>query len=343
MENGNNISEKRRKMRHTVYAPEEIKSIAMRVSWVSIVVNTILSAGKLAAGLLALSGAMVSDAVHSASDVVSSVVVMLGVSFASREEDESHPYGHERLECVTALLLAALLFATGLAIGVSGLANITLALEGGLQAPGMLALWAALISIVVKEAMYWYTRHAAERINSGALLADAWHHRSDALSSIGSFVGVLGARLGMPVLDPLAALVICFFILKAAYDIAVDAFDKMVDHACDEAFINEVRELAWQTEGVLSLDDLKTRRFGNKSYVDLEIGVDSELSIVAAHQIAHELHDRIEQQLPEIKHCMIHVNPCFALPQQDGGEPQPRPPRKNTAPQSEAAEEVGKE
>ena len=304
-------------------APEAMKRVAVRVAWVSIVVNALLSAGKLAAGVLASSGAMVSDAVHSASDVISSVVVMLGISFAARKEDESHPYGHERLECVTALLLAALLFGTGLAIGLSGISNISLALSGGLAAPGVLALWAAVISIIVKEAMYWYTKGAADRINSGALLADAWHHRSDALSSVGSFVGILGARLGLPVLDPLAALVICFFILKASYDIAADAFDKMVDHACDEAFINEVRALAWQTEGVLSLDDLKTRRFGNKSYVDLEIGVDCGLNIVDAHQIAQELHDKIEQQLPEIKHCMIHVNPCFAVEsrqQADGGQ-----------------------
>ncbi len=325
-----NIAAGQQRARQTVFSPEEIKRVAMRVSWVSIVVNAVLSAGKLAAGVLASSGAMVSDAVHSASDVVSSVIVMLGVSFATREEDEGHPYGHERLECVTALLLAALLFATGLGIGVSGISNISLALSGGLEAPGMLALWAALISIGVKEAMYWYTKGAADRINSGALLADAWHHRSDALSSVGSFAGILGARLGFPVLDPLAALVICFFILKAAYDIAADAFDKMVDHACDEAFINDIRAVVWQTEGVMSLDDLKTRRFGNKSYVDLEIGVDCTLNIVDAHQIAQELHDRIEQQLPEIKHCMIHVNPCFARPgqMQVGGEQQPRSPEK---------------
>lgn len=296
----------------TIYDSAAIKKIAVRVSWVSIIVNALLSFGKLLAGLLAASGAMVSDAVHSASDVISSVMVMFGVSMAAKEEDENHPYGHERLECVTALLLAALLFITGVGIGLNGIKNISLALDGDLAAPGLLALWAAVVSIAVKEAMYWYTRAAANKTRSGALLADAWHHRSDALSSVGSFVGILGARLGWPILDPVAALVICCFILKVAWDIASDSFDKMVDHACDETVVEQIRKVVQDTPGVLSLDDLKTRRFGSKSYVDVEIGVDSRLNIVAAHNIAQLLHDNIEQALPEVKHCMVHVNPNFA-------------------------------
>lgn len=294
------------------FEAEEIKQIAVRVSWVSVIVNAALSWGKLAAGFLAGSGAMISDAVHSASDVISSVMVMFGVSMAAKKEDSDHPYGHERLECVTALVLAALLFITGVAIGISGVKNIGLAMGGELPVPGALALWAAVISVAVKEAMYWYTRDAAGKTNSGALLADAWHHRSDALSSVGSFVGILGARLGLPVLDPIAALVICCFILKVAYDIAKDALDKMVDHACDPAVIEQIRQVVCQTEGVMSLDDLKTRRFGSKSYVDVEIGVDSRLTIVEAHSIAQLVHDRMEKQLPEVKHCMVHMNPFFA-------------------------------
>jgi len=295
----------------TIYDSAAIKKIAVRVSWVSIIVNALLSFGKLLAGLLAASGAMVSDAVHSASDVISSVMVMFGVSMAAKEEDQNHPYGHERLECVTALLLAALLFITGVGIGLNGIKNISLALDGDLAAPGLLALWAAVVSIAVKEAMYWYTRAAANKTRSGALLADAWHHRSDALSSVGSFVGILGARLGWPILDPVAALVICCFILKVAWDIASDSFDKMVDHACDETVVEQIRKVVRDTPGVLSLDDLKTRRFGSKSYVDVEIGVDSRLNIVEAHNIAQLLHDNIEQTLPEVKHWMVHVNPNF--------------------------------
>lgn len=294
-----------------IYDSDAVKAVGVRVSWVSIIVNTALSLGKLAAGLLAASGAMVSDAIHSASDVISSALVMFGVSMAAKKEDESHPYGHERLECETALLLAALLFATGIGIGANGIGNIRLAMQGQLAAPGALALWAAVISVGVKEAMYWYTKAAAEKINSGALLADAWHHRSDALSSVGSFVGILGARLGWPILDPIAALVICLLIIKVAWEITRDSFDKMEDRACDKAVIEQIRQLSLGTDGVLSLDDLKTRRFGSKSYVDVEIGVDSRLNIVEAHNIAQNLHDNIEQALPEVKHCMVHVNPCF--------------------------------
>lgn len=296
-------------MTEKLYDAGEIERLAMRVSLITLVINAVLSVLKLAAGIIASSGAMVSDAVHSASDVFSTLLVMFGVHMAVRAEDRDHPYGHERLECVTALLLAIMLLATGLGIGINGAKNISLALAGELAAPGALALWAAVVSIVVKEWMFHYTKRAATRTNSGALLADAWHHRSDALSSIGSFVGVLGARLGWPVLDPIAALVIALFIVKVAYDIAMDAFDKMVDHACDDETVAKIRRLALTTDGVLTLDELKTRRFGSKSYVDIEIGVDAQLSLIEAHNIAEALHDRIESELPEVKHCMVHVNP----------------------------------
>lgn len=298
-------------MAEKLYDAGEIKQLAMRVSMITLVINAVLSVLKLAAGIIASSGAMVSDAVHSASDVFSTLLVMFGVHMAARAEDRDHPYGHERLECVTALLLAIMLLTTGLGIGLNGAKNISLALAGELAAPGALALWAAVISIVVKEWMFHYTKGAAVRTNSGALLADAWHHRSDALSSIGSFVGVLGAQLGWPVLDPLAALVIALFIVKVAYDIAMDAFDKMVDHACDDETVAKIRHLALTTDGVLTLDELKTRRFGSKSYVDIEIGVDAQLSLIEAHNIAEALHDRIESEMPEVKHCMVHVNPAF--------------------------------
>lgn len=292
-----------------LYDVAEIKRLAMRVSAITLLVNALLTAIKLAAGVVASSGAMISDAVHSASDVLSTLLVMFGVNMAARAEDSDHPYGHERLECVTALLLSIMLLATGLGIGVTGIKNIGLALRGELAAPGLLALWAALLSILIKEWMFHYTKRAAKRTDSGALLADAWHHRSDALSSVGSFVGVLGARLGWPILDPIAALVIALFIVKVAFDIAMDAFDKMVDHACDDETVAKIRQLALTTEGVLTLDELKTRRFGSKSYVDIEIGVQSTLSLIEAHNIAEALHDRIETEVPEVKHCMVHVNP----------------------------------
>lgn len=282
---------------------------AMRVSGVTIAVNLLLCAFKLLAGLLARSGAMISDAVHSASDVFSTLIVMLGVRLGGKAADADHPYGHERLECVAALLLAILLGATGLGIGWSGIRKI-LAGGGALIVPGSLALAAALVSIVVKEAMYWYTRAAARKIGSSALMADAWHHRSDALSSVGSFAGILGARLGVPVLDPVASVVICLFILKAAVDIFRDAVSRMTDRACDPALSDALRQVALLQSGVLGLDALSTRLFGDRIYVDVEIRADGEGTLNQAHTVAQSVHDALEAGFPQIKHCMVHVNPA---------------------------------
>lgn len=218
-------------LKRAVCTPEEFEATAVRVSMVSIVGNTVLSIFKLLAGIFAHSGAMVSDAVHSASDVFSSVIVIIGVKLSTRASDKEHPYGHERFECVAAIILAVILFVTGLFIGHVALERI------GTQSallPGKLALIAAIVSIIVKEAMFWYTRFYAKGLDSGALMADAWHHRSDALSSVGALIGIAGARMGYPVLDSVASLAICVFILKAAADIFRDAIRKMVDHSCDE-------------------------------------------------------------------------------------------------------------
>ena len=203
--------------------------VVNRVSVITILANAVLSVFKLMAGVIAHSNAMISDAVHSASDVFSTVVVIIGVKLASKESDKEHPYGHERLECVAAIVLAMVLLFTGLEIGLQAIRAIIKGNYSNLEVPGMLALIAAIISIVVKELMYWYTRHYAKKIDSSAVMADAWHHRSDALSSVGALIGIGGARLGFPIMEPLASVVICIFIEKAAFDIFKDAIDKMVD------------------------------------------------------------------------------------------------------------------
>jgi len=287
------------------HTPEQT---ALRVSSVSIVGNILLSGFKLFAGFAARSSALISDAVHSASDVFSTVVVMIGIKVAHRAADKSHPYGHERMECVAAMLLAVLLAATGFGIGATGISQI---FSGRYlpPAPGLLALAAAGISILTKEAMFWYTYFAAKRIHSSALMADAWHHRSDALSSIGSFAGILGARLGLPILDPLASVGICLFILKAAWDIFRDAIGKMTDHSCDDVTVAKLQELILKQEGVLGIDDLKTRLFGDRIYVDIEIRADGNKTLTEAHAIAQRTHDAVEAYFPTVKHCMIHVNP----------------------------------
>lgn len=285
------------------------EQIAMKVSWNTIIGNVALSAFKLAAGLLGRSAAMLSDAVHSLSDVLSTVIVMIGVKLANQKADKEHPYGHERFESVAAIILSVILCATGLGIGYGGVQTILAGDYGAIAIPGTLALIAAIVSIVVKEAMYWYTRAAAKKTGSGALMADAWHHRSDALSSIGSFVGILGARLGFPVLDSVACLVICLFIVKAAVNIFRDAISKMTDRACDDETQEQLRRTILAQENVLGIDQLKTRLFGDKIYVDVEIYADGDAPLHVGHDIAHHVHDAIETEFPGVKHCMVHVNP----------------------------------
>ena len=288
--------------------PKQHEKIAVNVSTVTIVINLALAGFKFLAGFLAHSGAMVSDAVHSASDVLATFIVILGVKLAGRDADRDHPYGHERLECVAALILGVILAATGLGIGWSGIQKIT----GGeaLLVPGTLALVAAVVSIVVKEAMFWYTWLAAKKIDSSALKAEAWHHRSDALSSVGSFAGILGARLGFPALDPVASVIICLFILKAAWDIMSDALGKMTDHACPPAMVQEMADSILSQPGVLGLDTLNTRLFGDRVYVDVEIQADGDLPLKVTHATAQAVHDTLEKTFPQVKHCMVHVNPA---------------------------------
>lgn len=283
--------------------------LAMQISTASIAVNLFLSLLKLIAGIAAHSGAMISDAVHSASDVFSTVVVMIGVTLSEKKPDKEHPYGHERMECVASILLAVILAATGIGIGWKGIQKITAAEPESFEAPGLLALIAAVVSIVVKEVMFQYTKHAARKINSGALMADAWHHRSDALSSVGAFAGILGARLGYPILDPVASVVICAFIEKAAFDIFRDAIDKMVDKSCTDETVEEMRRVILSTPGVIGIDDIKTRLFGSKIYVEVEILMESSKTLVEAHDTAEQVHDTIELEFPAVKHCMVHVNP----------------------------------
>lgn len=281
-----------------------------RVSLVTIIGNVILSIFKFIAGILGRSGAMISDAIHSMSDVVTTVIAFLGVRMSQKAADKSHPYGHERMECVASLVLGVTLFAVGCGIGYAGIQNIIGGHYEELTVPGFLALTAAVVSILTKEAMFWYTRHYAALLNSAAFMADAWHHRSDAMSSIGSLIGIGGAMLGFPVLDSIASVVICLFILKVAYDTFRDALNKMLDTSCSDEYEKSLSDFILSQQGVQKLDLLHTRMFGNKVYVDAEISVDGDKSLWDAHAVAERVHDGVEKNFPNVKHIMIHVNPA---------------------------------
>ena len=288
---------------------DNYEKTAMKVSIVSVIWNLLLSAGKLFAGIFANSGAMISDAVHSASDVFSTIIVIIGVKISGKDSDNDPPYGHERLECVAAIILATVLAATGIGIGYGAVVKI-MAGDYNVEMPGILALVAAVVSILVKELMFWYTRYYAKQIDSSALMADAWHHRSDSLSSIGALIGIIGARLGFGIMEPLASVVICIFIEKAAYDIFMDAVNKMVDKSCDDETMEKIKACAMNIPGVENIDLLRTRVFGNKIYVDMEIAADGNKTLDETHAVAERVHDAIEQEFPKVKHIMVHVNPA---------------------------------
>lgn len=281
---------------------------ARRVTLVGLVSNALLCVMKLTIGFLAHSGGLISDAVNSASDVLNTVIAMVGVRLGNKQADPQHPYGHARFECVASILLSFLVFLTGLGIGWSGLKAIV---SGGeaLEVPGVPALAAALVCCAAKEALYWYTIRASKKLGSLALKASAWDHRSDVFASAGVFIGILGARLGVRILDAVASVVISLLILRVAVNIFREALSQTVDQACEPELEERFRMAALSVAGVRRLDELRSRRFGPGVYVDMEIAVDGRLSLKEAHDISERVHDAVEACEPSTRHCMVHVNP----------------------------------
>jgi len=278
----------------------------LKVSFVTIIVNFILSGIKLLAGIFGRSSAMISDAVHSISDVVSTIIVIVGLKLSSKESDSKHQYGHERFESVATLILAFLLFVTGCIIGFDGIKNI---INNDFKIPTYFAFFSAILSIGVKEWMYWYTIKVAKRINSSALKADAWHHRSDAISSVGSLFGITFSMLGLVYMDLIASIVIAIFIIKIAVDIFIESINKMLDSSCDEDTIKKIEKVVLKTKGVIGIESLKTRMFGNKIYIDIEVSANKDITFLESHEIAHKVHDNVEKKIENVKHCMVHINP----------------------------------
>ncbi|MGE4215222.1 MAG: cation diffusion facilitator family transporter [Anaerotignaceae bacterium] len=280
--------------------------IANKVSFTTIIANVILSVLKLIAGILGRSSAMIADGVHTISDVITTIAVIIGMHFSNKPADADHPYGHEKIECVVAKMLSLALLATALGIGASGIKTI---LSGQFSTPTPIALGAAFISIISKEWMYQYTVRAAKQINSTALKADAWHHRSDALSSIGTLLGIGGAMMGFQILDPIASLVVSVLVIKVSVEIYISCFNQLVDRAAPLEVIAKIQETIINVPGVICIDDVKTRMHGSVMYVDAEISVDGNLSVSNGHKIAENVHQQIEKEILGVKHCMVHINP----------------------------------
>lgn len=285
------------------------EKIAKKVSVTTIVGNVLLSIIKFIAGFVGNSGAMISDAVHTVSDVFTTIIAYIGIIIGNKEEDESHRYGHERLECIASLILSFFLFATGFEIGFEGIKILIKGNYSSIATPGIFALVAAILSIIIKEIMFQYTIRCAKKIKSDALKADAWHHRSDALSSIGAMIGIILARLGYKFFEPIASILIAILICKVAIEIFIEATDKLVDKSCDDEKIEKIKKIVLKQKGVKGIDDIKTRIFANKIYVDIEISADGNKTLNETHDIAEKVHDIVEREFTDIKHIMVHVNP----------------------------------
>lgn len=272
----------------------------------TLALNFLLGSLKLAAGLWGRSSAMVADAAHSYSDCASTVAVIAGLKMASKSADADHPYGHEKYELIFANILSILLGLTAVKIGYDALMVIA---HGSYQVPGLAPLLAAVFSVAVKEVMYRLTLRKAKKIGSVAMEADAWHHRSDALSSVGAFVGILGARLGLPVLDPVTGLLVAILVLKVAIDLYRKSVSGLVDSSTDAETVVRIQQLLADMDGIEEVNSLKTRVFGASAYADVTIKVDGALTVEEGHDIATLAHNKIEANLPKIKHIMVHIEP----------------------------------
>lgn len=280
--------------------------LGLKTSLITIVVNIFLAIIKIAAGIIGKSSAIIADGFHTLSDVLSTFVVIAGLKISSKEADKEHQYGHEKYESVFAKILSVLLLLTGALIGFE---SFKILISGSFTKPKNIALFAALLSIIVKEGMYWYTIKVARKIESISMEADAWHHRSDAFSSIGTFVGVLGAKLGFPALDPIAGIVVSILIIKVGIDLYIKSVKELTDESASEELIIQMKEKIYSIEGVEEIKSLKSRIFGNKIYVDLEIFVNQDITVKEGHDIAEKVHDKLENDIKDIKHCMVHIEP----------------------------------
>ena len=283
-----------------------MKKECIKVSIITLIVNVFLSVIKILSGIIGKSIAMISDGIHSLSDIISTIIVIVGLKISNKKADDEHQYGHERIENVASIILAFLLFLTGILLVLNGIKSIN---ENTIQIPNKITILIAFISIIAKELMYQYTIIASKKYNSDALKADAWHHRSDAVSSIVSLIGIYFTIKGYIYMDLIASVLISIIILKISVEIFIESIDKMLDTSVNNETIKEIESIVLNTKGVTGIDLLKTRKFGNKIYIDLEINADKNITFQESHTIAHNVHDNIENNIYDVKHCMVHINP----------------------------------
>ena len=284
-----------------------------KVTLVGGVVNVALLIFKFVAGIVGHSAAMVADAVHSLSDLATDVIVLIFVHISSKPQDKSHDYGHGKYETLAMTLIGVALMAVAIGIIYNGAMKISAWLGGEqLEAPGMLALWAALLSVLLKEGVYQYSMVKARKLDSQVVAANAWHHRSDALSSIGTAIGIGGAIfLGQrwTVLDPLASLVVGAFIVKVAVELLSNGVGDLMEHSLPDDVEEEMLRMVGEVPGVTCPHDLRTRRIGNHYAIELHILMDGNMSLRDAHNKASEVEDLLRARYGQDTHVAVHVEP----------------------------------
>ena len=289
---------------------------ALSVTWLGLFANLLLAIAKGFIGTIANSSALIADAGHSFSDLLSDIVTLWSVRMAGIPKDENHPYGHGKFETVGSFVVALMLVFTGIGVAWHVLNKMVSS-----EVPGAPALWMALIAIVVKEALFHLTRMVSRRSGSRILLANAWHHRSDAISSVAALVGIAGAHWGIPMMDPIAGVLVAGLIVKAGIDIGYESLRELTDEIPEEEVISELNKILADVDGVDNYHEMRARRMGPNLLVDMHIEVDSMMSISAAHQVAERVRLRILENIPAVNEVLVHVDAEDDFEDEEGGDP----------------------
>lgn len=286
---------------------------ARKITLVGFFVNALLTVFKLVAGIIGKSGAMIADAVHSLSDFLTDIVVLIGFKLTSKPEDECHNYGHDKYETLATVIISVTLAIVGYQILRSGITNILIVVRGGdLDKPRLIALIAAIISIISKEFLYRYTAAAGKKINSPAVIANAWHHRSDAFSSIGTMLGIGGSIIlgkGWTILDPIASIIVSLFIFKVSFDIFIPSINELLEKSLDNEARTQIIKIFDETSGVEDYHKLRMRKVGAKAVIEGHILVNANLNIKDAHHISIDIENKIRNLVGEDCIVTIHIEP----------------------------------
>lgn len=278
-----------------------------KITIISILLNIVLTILKIIAGVIGNSTAIIADGLHSASDIITSIGILIGNKISRKPRDEEHQYGHEKAESIVSFILSAVLIIVAIKIGYDGV--IDLFNINTLEIPSVLPLIVSVISIGVKEYQYQITIRVAKKINSSSLKADAWHHRSDALSSIAAFIGIGGAMLGFKVLDPIASIIVAIVVVKVGVDILKSSCGELMDSSISKKDIDQIENIIESDDKIYGIKDFKSRKYGSVAYIDMSIFIDKSKTLEEAHDIADKLEQNIISKLNYIKEINIHTEP----------------------------------